>query len=54
MILLNILKNFAVYLFEYFVLHIMIISRNDAFLYNGTKQISLCYIILQNAFLAPE
>ena len=54
MILLNILQNFAIYLFWSFALHIMIISQNDTFLYCRTNQISLHFIILGNAFLAPE
>ena len=54
MILLNILRNFAIYLFWSFALHIMIISQNDTFLYCRTNHISLHFIILRNAFLAPE
>ena len=32
MILLNILQNVAIYLFKYFVLHIMIILRSEMYL----------------------
>ena len=48
MILLNIFQNVAIYWFEYFVSHIMIIPRND------TNRTSLCCIVSQNAFLALE
>ena len=47
MILLNILQNFAIYLFKYFVSHIMITSRNDTFLYYRINQISLCCIVYE-------
>ena len=46
MILQNILQNFAIYLFKYFVLDIMIISGNDTILYYMTNPISLFCIIL--------
>ena len=54
MILQNILQNFAIYLFKYFVLDIMIISGNDTILYYMTNPISLFCIILWNAVLTPE
>ena len=54
MILLNILQNVAIYLFKYFVAHIMVIPQDDTFLYYKQNQLSLCYIILRNAFLAAE
>ena len=54
MILLNILQNVAIYLFKYFVTHIMVIPQDDTFLYYKQNQLSLCYIILRNAFLAAE
>ena len=38
-------------LFKYFVSHI-IISRINTFLYYRTNYISLCWIVLRNAFLA--
>ena len=53
MIALNILQDVEIYL-KYFVLHIMVIPRNDTYLYYRSYQISLCCIILRNAFLAPE
>ena len=42
MVLLDILQNVTIYLFKYFVSHIMIILRNDTFLYSRINQISLC------------
>ena len=54
MILLNILQNVTIYLLKYFVLHTMIISGNDTFLYYKTNQTSLCCMILRNAVLTPE
>ena len=55
MILQNILQNFAIYLFKYFVLDIMIISGNDTILYYYmTNPISLFCIILWNAVVTPE
>ena len=42
-ILLNILPNFAIYSFKYFVLHIMIKSGNGTFLYYSTNQISVAW-----------
>ena len=41
-------------LFNYFVWHTMIIFRNDTFPYYKTNQISLCCMILRNAFLTPD
>ena len=37
-----------------FIYHLMVIPQNDTFLYYWTNQISLCCIILWNAFLAPK
>ena len=54
LILRNILKNVTVSLFKYFVSHIIVILRNELFLYYRTNEITLCCIILRNAFLAPE
>ena len=54
MILLNILQNGAIYLFKYFVVHTMIISGNDTFLYYKTNQISSRCMILRNALLTLE
>ena len=53
MILPNILQNGNL-LFKHFVLYIMMISRNDTFLYHRTNQISLRCITLRNAFVEPE
>ena len=44
MIFLNILQNVTIILFEYFVLHITIIHRNDTFLNHTTNQISLSFV----------
>ena len=41
-------------LLKHFVLPIMVILLNNTFLYYRTNQISMCCIILQNAFLNPE
>ena len=38
-ILRNILQNVTIYLFKYFMLHIMIISQNDRFLYCSVNNI---------------
>ena len=54
MILLNISQNVAIYLFKYFVSHIIVVPRKDTFLHERTDQISACYKILWNAFLLPE
>ena len=54
MILLNILQDVVIYLFKYFVSHIVVIPQNDTLLCYKQNQMSLCYIILRNAFLAPE
>ena len=43
MILLNIYVNFAFFLLKYFVLHIIVIPRNETFLYYRTNQISLLH-----------
>ena len=53
MILPNILQNGNL-LFKHFVLYIMMISRNDTFLYHRTNQIFLRCITLRNAFVEPE
>ena len=37
-----------------FVLHTVIIIWNDAFQYYKTNKNSLCWMILQNAFMTPE
>ena len=54
MIFINILQNVAIDLFKCFVSHITLIPPNNTFIYYSTNQISLCYIILQNAFLVPD
>ena len=40
--------------FKYFVSNIIVILRNELFLYYRSNEITLCCIILRNAFLAPE
>ena len=44
MILLNILQNVAIYLFQCFVLQITVIPRNDTLLYYKINQISLSLV----------
>ena len=41
-------------LFKHFVSHIIIIPQINTFLYYRTNYISLCCVMLQNAFLASE
>ena len=52
------MQNVLIYLFkdlfEYFVSHITIISRNDVFLCYRTPQICLCCIIFSNALQETE
>ena len=49
MIFINISQNVTIYLFKYFVSHIMLIPRSNTFLYYSTNQVSLGCIILRNA-----